>query len=71
LEIKVCIRTYRLFFGSNTEDCFWRFGDGARKQAMEKLPGIEEKRKEHFESWLEAKRAKKDKTKKTDSPLVK
>jgi hypothetical protein len=28
---------------------------------MEKVAGIEEKRKASFESWLEAKRAKKDK----------
>lgn len=62
LEIRVCIRTYRLFWAANTEDYFWRYGDGARKQAMEKVAGIEEKRKASFESWLEAKRTKKDKT---------
>ncbi|KAG8818871.1 Transcriptional regulatory protein sin3 [Serendipita sp. 401] len=61
LEIRVCIRTYRLFFSSNTEDFFWRYGDGARKQAMERLPDIEKKRKETFETWLETQRAAKNK----------
>lgn len=74
LEIRVCIRTYRIFFVSDTADYFWRFGDGARKQAMEFLPGIEEKKKGRFDMWLEHRRARKDKAqnsvKKTEEPVV-
>lgn len=71
LEIRVCIRTYKLFFGPETEDYFWRYGDGARKQAMERLAEIDTKRKERFESWLESRRAKIDKSEKSDNGVKK
>ena len=67
LEIRVCVRTYKLFFSPETEDYFWRYGDGARKQAMERLAEIDTKRKDRFDSWLESRRAKMDKSDKADN----
>lgn len=58
LEIKVCIRTFRLFFVSHTEDCFYRFSDRTRKEGMQKLQEVETKRKDQFDGWLAKQRAK-------------
>lgn len=49
LEIKVCVRTYRLFFVSNTEDVLWRrFEPGEYDQAKKRLEAKNEVRRE----WL-------------------
>jgi len=58
LEIKVCIRTFRLFFVSHTEDCFYRFSDRTRKEGMQKVQEVATKRKDQFDGWLANQRAK-------------
>lgn len=37
LEIKVCVRTYRFFYVSNTEDVLWRLSEREEIQANQKL----------------------------------
>ncbi|THH20323.1 hypothetical protein EW146_g1003 [Bondarzewia mesenterica] len=50
LEIKVCVRTYRLFFVSNTEDVLWRrVPREQREQALARLDARNHSRK----LWLE------------------
>ena len=58
LEIKVCIRTFRLFFVSHTKDYFYRFSDRTRKEGMQKLQEVDRKRKDQFDGWLAKQRAK-------------
>ena len=50
LEIKVCVRTYRLFFVSKTEDVLWRkVSAGETAQAHARLYA----RNVHRKQWLE------------------
>ncbi|KAG6829244.1 hypothetical protein H0H87_012148 [Tephrocybe sp. NHM501043] len=50
LEIKVCVRTYRLFFVSNTEDFMWKISfKEETKEAIKRLASREKLRKK----WLE------------------
>ncbi len=56
LEIKICIRTYRLFFVAGTEDVFARH---RRKEQLAKFEKKAEARRKHrsrtFRNWLEEK----------------
>ena len=50
LEIKICVRTYRLFFVSNTEDFMWKISSrDETKKAVEHL----EKREKLRKKWTE------------------
>ncbi|KAH0581672.1 hypothetical protein H2248_011367 [Termitomyces sp. 'cryptogamus'] len=50
LEIKICVRTYRLFFVSKTEDFMWKISSkDETKKAVEHL----EKREKLRKKWLE------------------
>ncbi|KAG6837451.1 hypothetical protein H0H93_008994 [Arthromyces matolae] len=50
LEIKICVRTYRLFFVSNTEDFMWKVS--SQEESMKALEHLE-KREKLREKWLE------------------
>ena len=45
LEIKVCVRTYRLFFVAHSEDFMWRPALGATGD-------LEQQREARFGEWL-------------------
>lgn len=50
LEIKVCVRTYRLFFVSKTGDSLWRrFEPGEYDKAMKRLEATNDLRRQ----WLQ------------------
>jgi paired amphipathic helix protein Sin3a len=50
LEIKVCVRTYRFFYVSNTEDVLWRLAEREElKQVNQKLQAKNLARKK----WIE------------------
>lgn len=56
LQIKVCIRTYRLFFVSGTEDFYWRTRTPADVEEVHKLAEERQsERKATFETWLNSK----------------
>lgn len=50
LEIKVCVRTYKMFYVSHSEDFFWR---GWSAKELEELPRREERRETFSKEWLE------------------
>ncbi|KAI0371352.1 hypothetical protein BV20DRAFT_965547 [Pilatotrama ljubarskyi] len=50
LQIKVCVRTYRLFFVSNSEDVMFRLSSAEERADARKLV---EKRNEQRRKWLE------------------
>ena len=51
LEIKVCVRTYRLFYVSGTEDFLWRtFSKEEAERAAAKLQA----KKSIRQKWIEA-----------------
>ena len=51
LEIKVCVRTYRLFYVSFTEDFMWKYRN---KEEMEKNACLLSKRNALRREWLMA-----------------
>ena len=52
LEIKVCVRTYRLFYVSRTEDVLWRTPSAAEtERANERLATRDEARARWFEKF--------------------
>lgn len=56
LQIKVCIRTYRLFFVPRTEDFFWRLRTPEEvEQTHELAVKRREQRKNALSSWLKTK----------------
>jgi paired amphipathic helix protein Sin3a len=64
LEIKVCISTYRLFFGQETEDYFARLlTKKAYQRQSRKMKSIDKKRVTKFNDWLTAKQAAGDEAK--------
>lgn len=50
LEIKVCVRTYKMFYVSHSEDFFWR--EWSCKE-LEELPRRMERRATISKEWLE------------------
>ncbi|PWN54288.1 hypothetical protein IE53DRAFT_383137, partial [Violaceomyces palustris] len=58
LEIRVCIRTYRLFFVHDTEDVFIRLRDPTEVEEYEKkAEEANKRRKSKWSKWLESRRA--------------
>lgn len=56
LEIKVCISTYRLFFGQESEDYFARLlPKSTRDRQDRKMKALNKKRVSKFNDWLESK----------------
>lgn len=56
LEIKVCISTYRLFFGQDSEDYFARLlTKKTRDRQVRKLKSLDNKRVIRFNQWLQSK----------------
>lgn len=64
LEIKVCVRTYRLFFVSHTEDVLWRRSEpGEYDKAMKRLEAQNERQRQ----WLQ-KRDKEEEAPSVNAP---
>ena len=50
LEIKICVRTYRMFFVAGTEDCMWRVW--ASREEKEEAERAHRRRMKKSERWL-------------------
>ena len=50
LEIKICVRTYRMFFVAGTEDCMWRVW--ASREEKEEAERAHRRRVKKSERWL-------------------
>jgi len=56
LQIKVCIRTYRLFFVSGTEDFYWRTRTPANRDTVHRAAASRRtERKAALSAWLDGK----------------
>lgn len=50
LEIKICVRTYRFFYVTNTEDFLWKYrGKDEMESSFKRLKKSDERRRE----WME------------------
>lgn len=56
VEIKVCVRTYRIFFETGGEDLFYRKRTGEEEALRtKKAEEREAERKDRFKSWMDTK----------------